>query len=100
MKMVDDDLKKKVILEPDYLLEKMDNEIVVFHPTLTSSLYLNETGGIIWELCDGQRSTGDIIELLGAVYQDNQQQIAQDVVNVITRLVENNIARLQDGEQD
>ncbi|CAK8724634.1 Pyrroloquinoline quinone biosynthesis protein PqqD [Candidatus Electrothrix laxa] len=96
MKMSHRDTKKKVLLEPDYLLEQIDNEITVYHPTLTTSLYLNETGGLIWELCDGQKSTADIIDILGEIYQESRQQIAEDVINIIARLVDNNIARLQD----
>lgn len=100
MKMSDDDIKKKILLEPDYLLERIDNEVAVYHPTLTTSLYLNETGGLIWELCDGQRSTADIIDILGEIYQESRQQVAKDVINIIARLVENNIARLQDQAED
>ncbi|MCI5220966.1 MAG: PqqD family protein [Candidatus Electrothrix sp. LOE2] len=96
MKMSHNDRKKKILLEPDYLLERIDNEVTVYHPTFTTSLYLNETGGLIWELCDGQRSTADIIDILGEIYQENRRQIAEDVMNIIARLVENNIARLQD----
>lgn len=94
--MSHNDRKKKILLEPDYLLERIDNEVTVYHPTLTTSLYLNETGGLIWELCDGQRSTADIIDILGEIYQESRQQVAEDVMNIIARLVENNIARLQD----
>lgn len=96
MKMSHNDRKKKILLEPDYLLERIDNEVTVYHPTLTTSLYLNETGGLIWELCDGQRSTADIIDILGEIYKESRQQVAEDVMNIIARLVENNIARLQD----
>ena len=96
MKMSNNDRKKMILLEPDYLLERIDNEVTVYHPTLTTSLYLNETGGLIWELCDGQRSTADIIDILGEIYQESRQQVAEDVVNIIARLVDNNIARLQD----
>lgn len=100
MKMSHNERKKKILLEPDYLLERIDNEVTVYHPTLTTSLYLNETGGLIWELCDGQRSTEDIIKILGEIYQENRQQIAEDVMNIITRLVDNNIARLQNRTKD
>lgn len=90
------DIDKKIILEPDYLLEKIGNEITVYHPTLTTSLYLNETGGLIWELCDGQRSTADIIVILTELYPESSEQIADGVKNIISRLLENNIVRLLD----
>ena len=88
-------LHQNIILEPDYLLEKIDNEITVYHPTLTTSLYLNETGGLIWELCDGQRSVADIIDILTELYPENSTQVADGVKDIISRLLENNIARLQ-----
>ncbi len=96
MKMSSEDIQKKILLEPHYLLEQIDNEITVYHPTLTTSLYLNETGGLIWELCDGQRSTADVIDILTAAYPENSQQIAEDVTKVITLLLKNNIAILQE----
>ena len=52
-------------LREGFLLERIDGEISVYHPTLTTAIYLNETGALIWELCDGNRSVGDIIDLLG-----------------------------------
>jgi hypothetical protein len=88
-------MDRAVVLQPDYLLEKIDNEITVYHPTLTTSLYLNETGALIWELCDGQRSTADIIDLLVDVYPESRSQIHADVMDIITSLVENDIAVLK-----
>ena len=96
MKISSEDIQKKILLEPDYLLEQIDNEVTVYHPTLTTSLYLNETGGLIWELCDGQRSTAEIIDILTAAYPENSPQIKGDVTKVITLLLENNIATLQE----
>jgi len=96
MKMSSEDMQKKIILEPNYLLEQIDNEITLYHPTLTTSLYLNESGGLIWELCNGERSTADIIDLITAAYPENSQQIEGDVTKVITQLLENNIATLQE----
>ncbi len=90
------DRDKKVILNPGYLLEKIDNEIVVYHPTNTTSLYLNETGSLIWQLCDSTRSTAEIISLLVGFYPENSEQIADQVEEFIRRLKDNNIAVLQD----
>lgn len=50
------------------------------------SLYLNETGGLIWELCNGQRSTADIIALLTEIYLESREQIVADVLNIIVSL--------------
>jgi hypothetical protein len=90
------DKNKKIVLKPGYLLEKIDNEFAVYHPTSTTSLYLNETGSLIWQLCDGTRSTAEIIALLVGLYPESSEQIADQVEEFIRRLKENNIAVLQD----
>ncbi len=88
------DIQKKVVFEPGYLLEKIDDEITVYHPTLATSLYLNETGALIWELCDGERSISEVIDILVENYPENSRQIADDVRALIRRLLEKNIAVL------
>lgn len=89
------DTKKIVMLESGYLLERIDNEITVYHPTLATSLYLNETGALIWELCDGVRPISELIDLLVDLYPENKEQIADDVRALIRRLLEKNIAVLR-----
>ncbi len=88
------DTNKKVVLESGYLLERIDDEITVYHPILATSLYLNETGALIWELCDGVRSISDVIDILVENYPENGEQIADDVRDLISRLLEKNIAVL------
>lgn len=88
------DLTKTVRLQPDYLLERIDNEITVYHPALTTSLYLNETGALVWALCDGSRSVTEIIATLGELYPESREQIARDVTDLVTTLVDRDIAEL------
>ena len=88
------DLNKTVRLQPDYLLERIDIEITVYHPTLTTSFFLNETGALIWALCDGTRSVAEIIRTLGDLYPESRAQIATDVTDLVTALVTRDIAEL------
>ena len=88
------DLNKIVRLQPDYLLERIDHEITVYHPTLTTSFFLNETGALIWALCDGTRSVAEIIRTLGDLYPESRAQIATDVTDLVTALVTRDIAEL------
>ncbi len=89
------DTSKIVVLAPGYLLERMDNEITVYHPTLATSLYLNETGALIWELCDGVRSVAEVINILVELYPEQREEIADDVRALIRRLLEKEIAVLR-----
>lgn len=63
----------------DYRLEQMDNELLLFHPAQSKVLYCNETASLIWQLCDGQHSTPEIIALLSDSYPESANEIANDV---------------------
>lgn len=81
-------------LKEGFLLERIDGEVSVYHPALTTAVYLNETGAIIWELCDGRRTVAEIIDILSEQYPGNEGQIADDVRAVISQLVEHGIGDL------
>lgn len=88
------DANKVVQLKQGFLLERIDGEISVYHPTLTTAVYLNETGALIWELCDGNRSVADIIDILSDHYPESRSQIETDVTSIVTQLVEHEIGEL------
>lgn len=88
------DCHKAVLLEADYLLERFEDEIIVYHPTKAVSLYLNDTGALIWELCDGKKSVADIIAVLAELYPESVEQVERDVKAVISRLTSAGIAVL------
>ena len=71
---------------PLYCLERIDDRLLLYHPGLTRTVYLNETASLIWGLCDGQRSNLDITELLRETYPDEAAHIADDVEATLQRL--------------
>ena len=89
------DVNKIVELKKDFLIERIDGEITVYHPTLTTAVYLNETGALIWELCDGKRTILDIIGALSEQYPESRAQIETDVKTLITQLIERDIGELK-----
>lgn len=89
------DKNKKIAIESGFLLERIDNEIAVYHPTKTLSVYLNESGALIWELCDGSRSTAEIIALLTELYPESGAAIPAQVEDLVCLLLDNGIAELR-----
>ena len=87
--------QKIVQLKPGFFLERMDEEIVVYHPTLTTSLYLNETGALVWQLCDGERTLAEIIELLCRMYPESAQRIGPEVIALLGSFVARQVAELR-----
>ena len=68
---------------PDYRLEQVDNELLLFHPAQTRILYCNETASLVWQLCDGQRNVQEIAALLAGAYPESAGSILSDVQSVL-----------------
>lgn len=74
--------------EPDYRLEMLDGEALLFDPAQRRLVHCNETAALVWRLCDGQRSVGEIVQLLVEAYPDAADEVPQDVQRVLTQLLD------------
>ena len=70
----------------DALLEDMDGELLLYHPPTAITLHLNGPSAVVWQLCDGERSCSDIIELVKEAYPDQAEQVDADVEQVVDDL--------------
>lgn len=61
------------------ILEPIDDELLLFHPGQTKIIYCNATASLVWQLCDGQRTVQEIIELLQTAYPEARNKIVTDV---------------------
>jgi hypothetical protein len=62
-----------------YQLEVLDDELIIFHPAGMKVLHSNQSGTLIWQLCDGQRTVDDIVALLRAAYPEADAEIETSV---------------------
>jgi hypothetical protein len=72
---------------PGYVVEQIDDELLLYHGERTTVVYLNQTAFMIWQLCDSERSVADITALLTAVFSEDGDAIAQDVAHAVKLLV-------------
>jgi hypothetical protein len=79
---------KKPRHRPDYHLEHLDSEILLYHPGRTRVLYLNETASLIWRLCDGSRTTAEIARLLEEAFPEQAGTIAEQVESTLRSFAE------------
>lgn len=63
----------------DYRLEQIDGELLLFHPNQTKILYFNQTASLIWQLCDGLRTSQEIAALLSAAFPEAAGNMAVEV---------------------
>ena len=67
--------------------EELDGEAVLYDRTGKRATYLNETATVVWRLCDGTRTVGEIVALLKKEYPQAAGQIEADVGETIDRLI-------------
>jgi hypothetical protein len=63
----------------DFKMQIMDGEAVIFHPASKTVVHASPSAALIWELCDGQRSLEQIVELLAGEYPEARAEIELDV---------------------
>ena len=90
-------LNKIPAARASFELEEIDGELLLYSPQLTRSIYLNSTASIIWRLCDGKLTVGEIAALLKEAFPSAADSIEQDVVDSIKLFIRNNAIEL--GEQ-
>ena len=79
---------------PDFRLETMDNELLLFNPKTTHVIYMNNSASVIWQLCDGDRTTGEIVALLSDTYPEAAASMKKDVEETIDLLVTNSALKM------
>lgn len=71
-----------------FLLERLDEDILLYHPGMTKTIRLNETASLVWDLCDGTRSVREIAVLLSETCPEDAPQILEDIETTLRRFAE------------
>jgi len=80
---------------PDFRLEPMDGELLLYHPGHTQIMYCNATASLVWQLCNGQRSGHQIATLLGNAYPETAPTIAADVELALRQFAQHGAVTLE-----
>ena len=84
------------VVSEDFIVEKFENEILLYTVADTKAIYLNETAYLVWMLCKEDITIGEMIEALIEQYPDNKDQIRGDVIASLENLIENGVITLAD----
>jgi hypothetical protein len=90
MNMLDSCYRLKVGLD----VEDTGDEVLIYLPGSDKTLYLNETAALVWRLCDGQRTGGEIADLLAEAYPEAQQLIRVQIQEGLAELIERGIVEV------
>jgi hypothetical protein len=73
--------------EEGYMLEELDGELLLYHLDKTSTIYLNSSAALVWNLCDGGSTVAEIIAFLQGEYPEDAARIEHDVLEALTNLL-------------
>ena len=79
----------------EFTLEELDNELLLYHPTKTTAVYMSETASLVWRLCDGKRTVRDIVEQLKEAYPEASDQLENDVEETLKTFAEHGAVKIQ-----
>ncbi len=71
----------------DYKVEDFGDNIVLYNHKTTQTTYLNDSASLVWRLCNGSRTIEEIETLLAGAYPSMSSQIKNDLLSVVTKLV-------------
>ena len=85
--------ERKPLRRADVRSANHDDELLLYAPRSRAQVLLNESASMIWHLCDGSRSLGDLIAALRAVY-GGSDEIDEEVEATVLRLASEGVLRL------
>ena len=86
--------------KPDYRLEELDGELLLYHPADTKTIYLNATASLIWNLCDGERSIDEIVELLVESFPEAGDSIENEVQETLDQFANHGAIELDNSSTE
>lgn len=73
--------------DPDYILEQVNDDYQLRHRERDTAIFINGAAALLWEMCDGEQSVGEIKQALQQTYPDAADAIATDVDEALGILI-------------
>lgn len=83
--------KQKPKINPQFTVEKFDDEILLYTDAGAQAVYLNDAAYSVWLLCNEDMSVGQMIQSLEETYPDMKEQIRCDVLSALETLQSNGV---------
>lgn len=80
---------------PDIIGRLADDEAVLVMPQKGQVKVINEVGAVIWELIDGKRDVGQIVEQVCSQFEVDRVSAEMDTLGFISELIKREIVFIQ-----
>lgn len=75
-------------------MEELDDEVLLYNPTNNKTLYINKSASVIWQLCNGQQTTDEIISMIQDAYPGDNDSLKRDILDTLGNLADNDAVSL------
>lgn len=69
-----------------FYMEQVEEEWLLYRRTSQKAIYLDQITSVIWQLCDGTRSSAEVAEAISDLYPDDAQTVTRDVLATLDAL--------------
>ena len=76
---------------PDLSVYPLDDELVIYDPENGESYILNATGRLVWERCDGRRTSSDIAREIAVLHCVSAAHALEHVTDLLAMFEESNL---------
>lgn len=84
-------LDDKPIRNESCHMEELDDEVLLYNPTNNKTLYINKSASVIWQLCNGEQTTEEIISMIQEAYPGDKEGLQRDILDTLNSLAENDV---------
>lgn len=81
-----EEMDKRPSPVPGYRIEVLEDQLLLVQPDNSVIMPLNQLGMLVWQLCDGERTVAEIVEILTNTYPDEAADVLLDVPDLLERL--------------
>jgi pyrroloquinoline quinone biosynthesis protein D len=80
------DRERRPLRSPRVLSQEAQGEVVLLALDDGTHFRLNEVGGMVWGMCDGSHTLGDVVDAICAEFDATSDEVADDVVGLVEEL--------------
>jgi len=83
-------------INQDYRVEKFENEIILYTISGTKVIALNETAYMVYQLCNGELTVGEMVKMLSDAYPGQEEAIRADTISAVETMRDNGVIEFSD----
>jgi hypothetical protein len=90
--------QRRPVHHPQAISRLIKDETLILKLDTGRAGVLNGVGSRVWELMDGRRSLGEIVEAVGHAYDVDRQRVEEDTISFVRALLERDMLAWAEGE--